>query len=422
MQIFAVKETAKNERRVALDPTGVKKLVDLGFEVEVQSGIGKHSDLPNNSYKEVGAKISSNRSKSIASADIVMRVRPADVKEIGLQKKGSLSLSLLDPFNSPELVTAFAKAGVTAVSFEMMPRTTLAQKMDVLSSQANLAGYAGVILAAQKSNKILPMMMTPAGTISPAKVFVLGVGVAGLQAIATAKRLGARVTAFDVREEALEQAESLGAKALRIDLGGETGGTDQGYAKELTPEQIQIQKEEQAKVCIESDIVITTAKLFGRPAPQLVDEETVSAMTPGSILVDLAASPSGGNVAGSVFDKEVVTKNGVLILGPDTLEAQASTHASQVYSANLVNFIDHFWEKGEEDKPGKLVLDMKDEILAGCVMTHKGKSVNKMYREIMGIGNKRKKKKSTKKKTTKKTAKKVEKKATKKVVKKKTTR
>jgi len=409
MQVFAVKELEKSERRAALDPAGAKKLVGLGLDVVVQSGIGAGSGHSDSSYKDAGATIAKSRPAALGKADIVMRVRPADLKEIPAQKKGSFSLSLLDPFNSPKLVPAFAKAGVTAVSFEMMPRTTLAQKMDVLSSQANLAGYSAVILAAAASNKILPMMMTPAGTVSPSKVFVIGIGVAGLQAIATAKRLGARVTAFDVRPEALEQAESLGAKALRIDLGGDTGGTDQGYAKELTPEQVERQKEEQAKVCADSDVVITTAKLFGRPAPELVDAHTVASMAPGSIIVDLAASPQGGNVAGSKFGEDVVTKDGVRIFGPDTLEGSVSTHASQVYAANLVNFVEHFYDKEEATLP----IDLEDEILKGCVMTHGGKSVNEFYKGIME-SKKPAKKKSAAKKATKKTTKKVAKKTAKK--------
>ena len=243
MKIFAPKENDPIETRASLDPAAVKKLVGLGAEVVVESGIGEQCDHPDASYEEAGASVTSDRAGLLGSADIVTRIRKPSDEEVAQLKEGMIHISFLDPFNESELLGKFAEAKSTAISLEMIPRTTLAQKMDAISSQANLAGYVAVITAANRMNSIFPMMMTPAGTISPAKVFVLGIGVAGLQAIATAKRLGARVTAFDVRAEALEQAESLGAKALRIDL-GETSGTDQGYAKELTPEQLQKQQEE----------------------------------------------------------------------------------------------------------------------------------------------------------------------------------
>ena len=234
MKIFAPKETDPVETRASLDPAAVKKLVGLGAVVVVESGLGERCDHPDAAYTAAGATVTTDRVGALGSADLVTRVRKPSLDEIGQLKAGAIHISFLDPFNEKDLITKFAGQKVSAISLEMIPRTTLAQKMDAISSQANLAGYVSVIVAANRMNTIFPMMMTPAGTISPAKVFVLGIGVAGLQAIATAKRLGARVTAFDVRPEALEQAESLGAKALRIDL-GDTRGTDQGYAKELTP-------------------------------------------------------------------------------------------------------------------------------------------------------------------------------------------
>ena len=217
--------------------------------------------------------------------------------------------------------------------------------------------------------------MTPAGTISPSKFFILGIGVAGLQAIATAKRLGARVTAFDVRPEALEQAESLGAKALRIDLGGDTGGTDQGYAKELTPEQLEKQREAQAKVCADSDVVITTAKVFGRKSPILIKADVVEKMKAGALIVDLAAE-SGGKVEGTVLDEVVTTENGVRISGLSNFEGRAATHSSQMFSSNLGNFVDHFWDKEEK----KFNFDLEDEILKGCVLTHGGEVVHERFK------------------------------------------
>ncbi|MCB1099570.1 MAG: NAD(P) transhydrogenase subunit alpha [Verrucomicrobiae bacterium] len=374
MEIFIPKETVPHERRAALVPDTAKKLCALGCKVVVESNAGNHSDFADSDYEAAGAQITTDRSAGLASADLVARVRKPPVSEVGSQKKGAMHMSFLDPFNEPELIGSLAAAGVTAVSLEMMPRTTLAQKMDAISSQANLAGYSAVIVACRRLSKIFPMMMTPAGTLSPAKVFVIGVGVAGLQAIATAKRLGARVTAFDTRAEALEQAESLGAKALRIDL-GETGGTDQGYAKELTPEQLEKQRIEQAKVCAQSDIVITTAKLFGRKAPILITKDVVAKMTRGSVIVDLAAE-GGGNVEGTIVHEEVITENGVRIVGLAPLECDVAQHASLMFSSNIVNFIEHFWDPEAKE----MKFDLSDEILKSCVITHGGETVHERFK------------------------------------------
>jgi NAD(P) transhydrogenase subunit alpha len=375
MKIFAPKENDPKETRASLDPAAVAKLVGLGAEVVVESQIGEECDHPDASYKEAGATLTTDRVGSLGSADIVTRIRkPSDI-EVAQLKEGAIHISFLDPFNESELLAKFAEAKSTAISLEMVPRSTLAQKMDAISSQANLAGYVAVITAANRMNGIFPMMMTPAGTISPAKVFVLGIGVAGLQAIATAKRLGARVTAFDVREEALEQAESLGAKALRIDL-GETGGTDQGYAKELTPEQLQRQQEAQAKVCAQSDVVITTAKVFGRKPPILIKKEVVDSMQNGSVVVDLAAE-TGGNVEGITPGEETVSENGVKLVGLANFEGQVSKHASQVLAANFANMIEHFWD--EEKKA--LKIDLEDEIQQGCVITHNGAVVHERFKD-----------------------------------------
>ena len=374
MNIFSPKENQSSETRAALDPAAVKKLVKLGAEVTVEAGIGSRCNHSDESFKEAGAGISSDRPGCLGYADVVCRVRKPEPNEIGSLKQGGIHISFLDPFNEPELIQRFADHGTTAISLEMVPRTTLAQKMDAISSQANLAGYVAVITAAHHINAIFPMMMTPAGTVSPSKVFVIGVGVAGLQAIATAKRLGARVTAFDTRVEALEQAESLGAKALRIDL-GQTGATDQGYAKELTPEQLEIQREAQAKICEQSDIVITTAKLFGRPAPTLIPANVIQRMKPGAVIVDLAAD-TGGNVEGTILGQEVTTDNGVTIIGTGNFEGQVSRHASQVLGANFANMIEHFWD--EETKSVKIDLD--DEIQKGCVITHGGSIVHERFK------------------------------------------
>ena len=374
MQVFCPKEPAP-ETRACADPDSVKKLTELGLTVVVESGIGLSSDHDDAAYEAAGASVTSDRSTAMKEADAVFRVSTPEADEISCLKKGCLHVSFLNPFARKDLLKDFAGAGVNAVSMEMVPRTTLAQKMDAISSQANLAGYYAVIRAAERMNGILPMMMTPAGTISPAKVFIIGVGVAGLQAIATAKRLGARVEAFDTRPVVEEQVRSLGAKFVKINL-GETGQTDQGYAKELTPEQLEIQRKGMAKVCSQSDIVITTAKLFGRPAPTVVTKDMVAGMRRGSIVVDLAAE-TGGNVEGTVADEEVITENGVRIIGTAKLEACLPCNATQMYSANVANFLEHFWD--EESKEFKYNLD--DEILSGCMMTHDGAIRDERFRD-----------------------------------------
>ena len=252
---------------------------------------------------------------------------------------------------------------------ELVPRITRAQKMDALSSQANLAGYAAVIEASRTLSKSFPMMMTAAGTISPARVFVVGVGVAGLQAIATAKRLGARVEAFDTRPVVEEQVKSLGAKFVKIDIGS-TEETDQGYAKELTPEQIKMQQEGMKKICSQSDVIITTAQVFGRPAPRIITKDMVEAMQPGSVVVDMAVS-TGGNVEGSKND-EYVFHNGVTIIGMSNLPGEVAKDASQVFGSNIFNMIEEFWDSEKKS----INFDLEDEILKGCVITHQGSIVN----------------------------------------------
>lgn len=365
-----------------MTPETAKILVGLGIDVRFEAGLGLKADFTDQDYESAGAKAES-RDAGISGADMVFCVTPLDPSEIEQMKKGAKLVGFLSPFHvhlgdgdapteTPEQarIDTLVKCGITGVSMELMPRSTLAQKMDAISSQANLAGYMAVVLSAERLNKIFPMMMTPAGTISPAKVFVIGIGVAGLQAIATAKRLGARVTAFDTRPEALEQAESLGAKALRIDL-GETGATDQGYAKELTPEQLEKQRVEQGKVCANSDVVICTAKLFGRKAPLLVKSDVVESMSNGSIVVDLAAE-TGGNVEGVKVDEEVITENGVRLIGHAKLENFIPRDASGMYAANLCNFVEHFWDK----EASEFQFDLSDEILKGAVLTHDGNFVN----------------------------------------------
>ena len=369
MKISVPRETYPGENRAPLTPDSVAKLVKLGAQVEVEAGLGSAAGFPDEQYSKSGATLATDRKALVNSGDIVLRLRKPPVEEIAWLKSGAIHASLLDPFNEKELVEKFAAQNVSAISMEFIPRTTRAQKMDVLSSQANLGGYEAVILAARYSNKIFPMMTTAAGTILPAKVFIIGVGVAGLQAIATAKRLGAKVTAYDTRPVVEEQVKSLGGQFLKIDL-GETGQTKDGYAKALTEEQIQKQRAAMNKTCGDSDVVITTAQVFGRKAPVLVTAEMLDAMKPGSVVVDMAVE-TGGNVEGVKYN-EILDRKGVKIIGIANLPGRAPLHASQVYAANLVNLLEEFWDKKE--KVFNLKLD--DEIIKGCLVTHGGKVVN----------------------------------------------
>ena len=375
MLIAVPRETWPGELRCALVPQNAKKLIGLGFEVAMQSGAGERSGFPDAAYTEVGVRVETDRAAMLGTADIVLRVRRPDADDVAALKAGCVHISFLDPFNEKALVDTLASKGVTAVSMEMIPRTTLAQKMDALSSQANLAGYVTVILAAYHCPKIMPMMMTPAGTIAPARVFVIGAGVAGLQAIATAKRLGARVEAFDTRPVVAEQVQSLGAKFVEIDL-GDTGQTEQGYARELTPEQIELQKQGQKKVISQSDVVITTAQVFGRPAPRIVSRDMVESMQPGSVVVDMAVE-SGGNVEGSELD-QVVDINGVKVVGQGNLPSQVARNASDMYSNNLYNLIGHFWD----DESKTLNFDPQDEIASGSVITRDGAIVHETIKNL----------------------------------------
>ena len=369
MKISVPRETHPGETRAPLTPDSAAKLVKLGAQVEVEAGLGRAAGFPDDAYAKAGATLATDRKAIVSSGDIVLRLRKPPVEEIPWLKQGAIHASLLDPFNEKELVNKFAECGVSAISMEFIPRTTRAQKMDVLSSQANLGGYVAVIQAASHVNKIFPMMTTAAGTILPAKVFIIGAGVAGLQAIATAKRLGAKVTAYDTRPVVEEQVKSLGAQFLKIDL-GEIGQTKEGYAKALTEEQIQKQRAAMKKTCGDSDIVVTTAQVFGRRAPILVTNEMLDAMKPGSAVIDMAVE-SGGNVEGVVYD-QVTDRKGVKIVGIANLPARVPLHASQVYAANLVNLIEEFWDKKEKT----FVLKLDDEIIKGCLVTHGGKIVN----------------------------------------------
>ncbi|MGB8341595.1 MAG: Re/Si-specific NAD(P)(+) transhydrogenase subunit alpha [Chthoniobacterales bacterium] len=375
MQVFVPREIEPGETRAALVPEAAHRLLGLGMEVAVEAGLGASISASDDLYQRAGVRVSNDRREALCSADAILRVRKPPQEEIALLRPGTLHISLLDAFKEIELIRALAAGGITAIGLEMLPRTTLAQKMDALSSQASLAGYVAVIVAASRIDRIFPMMMTPAGTLKPLRVFVIGVGVAGLQAIATARRLGGRVEAFDTRPAVEEQVQSLGAKFVKVDL-GETGQTTQGYARELTPEQLEKQREVMAQHCAKADVVITTAQVFGRKAPLIVTTRMVEQMQPGSVIVDMAVE-SGGNVECS-RPGETVEVNGVKVIGLRNLPGRVARHASEMFSNNLVSLLEHFW-----DKDGKTFhLNLEDEILKHCILTYDGKIVNETIKRL----------------------------------------
>ena len=374
MKLCFPKETYPGETRVAVTPASAKRLVKLGFDVAVEAGAGAASGYPDREYEAAGARIVSDRGRLYGEADALLRVRHTEAVDLALLPAGALHVSFLDPFREKELLARMAERKLSTISMEMIPRTTRAQKMDALTSQANLGGYVAVMLGANHLKKVLPMMSTAAGTLLAAKVFVIGVGVAGLQAIATARRLGARVEAFDTRPVTAEQVRSLGAKFVEIDLGGETGQTEQGYARELTPEQLARQREGMKALCAGSDLVITTAQVFGRQAPHILTADMVAAMKPGSVIVDMAVE-TGGNVEGSVAG-EIVDVGGVTVVGARNLPGRVAHHASQVYAMNVCGLLEEFWDKEAK----KLNLNPEDEIIAGCLLTADGQVRDARFR------------------------------------------
>ena len=374
MRIAATKETWAGELRVSLVPEVVQNLVEVGFSVEVESSCGLAAGFTDADYEAAGATVSNRAADILAKADIVTAVRPPHPDTITQYKSDAIYLGFLDPYREQATVKACLAAGITAISLEMVPRSTRAQKLDALSSQASLAGYAAMIVAAYNLPRIFPLMMTPAGTLSPARVFVIGAGVAGLQAIATAHRLGARIEAFDTRPVVKEEVQSLGARFLEVDL-GEMGQTEQGYAQELSDAQQKLQQEGMAAAIARADIVITTAQVFGRPAPRIVTLEMVKAMRPSSVVIDMAVE-TGGNVEGSALD-ETVDINGVSIIGMGNLPSQVAAHASQMYASNIFAYLNEF-----KTEDAQLTLDEDDEILSASIVTRHGAIVNEALKEL----------------------------------------
>ena len=371
------KEIKQDEKRCALMPSNIKAYTLLGLDIVVESGLGDHIFISDDAYEAAGAIVTS-RESILAAGDFVITVNKLPLADVKLCKSQACLISFLDPFNELDYLTALSDSGQTSISVEMIPRSSRCQKMDALSSQASLAGYSMVSIGMQQLHTILPMMMTPSGTIKSAKVFVIGAGVAGLQAIATAKRLGATVTAFDTREVVAEQVKSLGGKFLEIDL-GQTAQTEQGYATELTPEQMAKQQAAQEACIADSDIVITTAQLFGRKPPKLISKETVGKMRPGSVIVDMAAE-NGGNVEGTVAGKTVLKQN-VYLVGNGNWPCMVAKDASQMYANNMLNLISEFADK----ETNTVNLDLTDDILQSCVITHAGNIVNPVIRKHHNI-------------------------------------
>ena len=372
MKIAIPKERGADERRVAAAPETVGKLIDLGFSVTVEKSAGTTAGFSDGAYKDVGASIAATAMAACKSAEIILKVRGPNATELKHYRKGTILIAHLNALSDSKGVAAVAKAGITSLAMEMMPRITRAQSMDVLSSQSNLAGYKAVLDAAAEFDRAFPMMMTAAGTIAPAKAFIMGVGVAGLQAIATAKRLGAVVTATDVRPATREQVESLGGKFLEVDPEMERDAqTEGGYAKEMPAEYFEKQKVVVAKHIEKQDIVVTTALIPGRPAPTLVTKEMVESMQAGSVIVDLAVE-SGGNVVGSKLGEVFITANGVKIVGHANVSGRLAQDASTLFGRNLLNFLTPFVDKEKK----ALKIDWDDELVTGILVTKGGKVVN----------------------------------------------
>ena len=376
MKIAVPKESGVGERRVALVPETTKKLTGKGIEVAIQPGAGEAAFFSDAAYRQAGAALDAT-GEALGTADLVLRVQPPTPAEVALLREGAMVLGTLLPSRHLDTVRALAARKITAFSTDYIPRITRAQSMDTLSSMASIAGYKAVLLAAAELPKYFPMFMTAAGTVLPAKVFVIGAGVAGLQAIATAKRLGASITATDTRKTVAEQIHSLGGKFVGVES-AEDAQTASGYAKELSQEFYRKQGELIGQQCAVSDVVITTALIGGVKAPKLITAEMVRRMQPGAVIVDLAAE-AGGNCE-LCKPGETVVERGVSILGPLNLPASMPRDASMLFSRNLTSFVLAFWQEKEK----QFNLDLADEIIRGCLVTHGGEVVHGPTRDLLG--------------------------------------
>ena len=369
------KEILPLEKRVSATPSTVKELTKAGITVQVEKDAGLKSYISDSDYKEAGAQIIESAAALYSNADIILKVQSPGIEEISHFKPGAVSVSLLQTTRAPNFVKAMAAVPVTGFSMHLIPRTTLAQKMDALSSQANIAGYKAVLMGAGRLGVYMPLLMTAAGTVRPAKVLVLGAGVAGLQAVATAKRLGAQVEAFDVRPIVKEQVESLGAKFIEVETNDNDGVGEGGYAKETSEDYKQRQQELIHEHITKADLVVTTALIPGRPAPLLIPESMVNAMRPGSVIMDLAAE-NGGNCALTRKD-QIVEHKQVTIDGTSNIPATMPVHASDLYAKNVTAFVTYMI------KNGKLDLDLEDEIISGALFTHNGEITHEPTQEAV---------------------------------------
>jgi NAD(P) transhydrogenase subunit alpha len=373
VKVAIPKETAQDERRVALVPDTATKLVAAGLEVSVESGAGSSAFVPDEAFEAAGVKVVKGAGPLLRDADVVLKVQAPSIPEVELLQKGAVLISFLQPATQGDIVMALAKRGVTAFSLELVPRISRAQSMDALSSQASAAGYKAVLIAAGRLGKFFPMMMTAAGTVAPARVLVMGAGVAGLQAIATARRLGAVVSAYDVRLAAKDDVKSLGATFIELPLEAQEG--QGGYAKEQSEEFLRKQRELIGEHIAKSDVVITTAAIPGRRAPLLVTADMVKGMRPGSVIVDLAAE-TGGNVELTKAGEDVDV-GGVTIIGTRNVPSTMPLHASQLYARNVANLLLHLV------KDGAINLDFADEITKGACVTHGGDVVNERAKQMV---------------------------------------
>ena len=383
MIVGAAVERHPKENRVALVPSVVPDLIKAGLEVLVEPGAGERAGFTDDAYKEHGARLAADRTELFSSADVLFLVHGLHVNaeaasdDLKLFRSGQIIVGLLDPLGAPEAALQLAGKGITAFALELLPRIARSQPMDALSSMATVAGYKAVLLAAGALNKLYPMMITAAGTITPARVLIVGAGVAGLQAIATSKRLGAVVQAYDVRPAVKEQDESLGAKFVELELETEEAETSGGYAQAMGEEFYRRQREMMNRVVVESDVVVTTAAIPGKKSPILITEEMVKGMEPGSVIVDLAAE-GGGNCELTKLG-ETIEAHGVIIMGPENVVSTIPYHASQMYSKNLTAFLKNMMNDGE------LRIDLQDQIIRDSLITHKGEVVNPRVRELLGL-------------------------------------
>lgn len=366
MRVAVPKEIKSGEKRVALVPDVINKFTKLGYEVIIESGAGIHAQATDRDYEDAGAKVST---EVLKDADVILSVQPLTPSQVAHLKNGAVTISFLSPTNSVENIEALAKAGVTAFSMELVPRISRAQSMDALTSQALCAGYKAALVGAELSPRFFPLLMTAAGTVTPAQVLVLGAGVAGLQAIATARRLGAVVSAYDVRPSSADEVKSMGATFVDLNLESLAGAG--GYAREMTEERAKQQQDLLTPYIAKSNVVITTAAVPGRTAPRLMTKAMVDSMSPGSVIVDLAAE-TGGNVEGSVAGEVITTSNGVIIWGGKDVPSSLPFHASSLYSRNLLNLLTLITKPAKDGETVGLNIDFEDEIVAASALTHNG--------------------------------------------------